>query len=96
MGRAKPQRKTGYLALYEYDELADLVVVVLTVRHQREQDYFGCDTGTHMVEVPILVPHLPIWLTTHREIRSSARIRAVYDCPAEAVPVALLAAGGGR
>lgn len=30
--------KSGYLALYEYDEMADLVVV-LAVRHQREQDY---------------------------------------------------------
>ncbi len=30
--------KTGYLALYEYDEVNDLVIV-LAVRHQREQDY---------------------------------------------------------
>ncbi len=30
--------KTGYLALDEYDEVADLVIV-LAVRHQREQDY---------------------------------------------------------
>lgn len=30
--------KTGYLALYQYDEAADMVVV-LAVRHQREQDY---------------------------------------------------------
>ncbi len=30
--------RTGYLALYEYDEAADLAVV-LAVRHQREQDY---------------------------------------------------------
>ena len=30
--------KTGYLALYEYDETSDLVIV-LAVRHQREQDY---------------------------------------------------------
>ncbi len=30
--------KTGYLALYEYDEASDLVIV-LAVRHQREQDY---------------------------------------------------------
>lgn len=30
--------KTGYLAVYEYDEEADLVLV-LAVRHQREQDY---------------------------------------------------------
>lgn len=31
--------KTGYLALYQYDESADMVVV-LAVRHQREQDYY--------------------------------------------------------
>jgi plasmid stabilization system protein ParE len=30
--------RTGYLALYEYDEPSDLVIV-LAVRHQREQDY---------------------------------------------------------
>lgn len=30
--------KTGYIALYEYDEAADLVIV-LAVRHQREEDY---------------------------------------------------------
>ena len=30
--------RTGYLALYEYDEPSDLVVV-LAVRHQRERDY---------------------------------------------------------
>lgn len=30
--------RTGYLAMYEYDEVADLVIV-LAVRHQREQDY---------------------------------------------------------
>ncbi|MBK6570753.1 MAG: type II toxin-antitoxin system RelE/ParE family toxin [Burkholderiales bacterium] len=30
--------RTGYLAVYEYDEEADLVLV-LAVRHQREQDY---------------------------------------------------------
>ena len=30
--------KSGYLALYGYDEHAD-VALVLAVRHQREQDY---------------------------------------------------------
>jgi plasmid stabilization system protein ParE len=30
--------KTGYLALYQFDEAADMVIV-LAVRHQREQDY---------------------------------------------------------
>ncbi|WP_048438391.1 LysR family transcriptional regulator [Caenimonas sp. SL110] len=43
--------------------------------------------------VPVLpmlkVPPLPIWLTVHREIRTSPRIRAVYDFLAGAVPRAL-------
>ncbi len=43
--------------------------------------------------VPILpaikIPPLPIWLTVHREIRTSRRIRAVYDFLATAVPKAL-------
>jgi len=30
--------KTGYVALYEYDETAD-VVLVLAIRHQREAGY---------------------------------------------------------
>ena len=42
--------------------------------------------------VPILpmlkIPPLPIWLTVHREIRTSRRIRAVYDFLATAVPKA--------
>jgi DNA-binding transcriptional LysR family regulator len=37
----------------------------------------------------IKLPYLPIWLTVHREIRTSQRIRAVYDFLAEAVPEAL-------
>jgi DNA-binding transcriptional LysR family regulator len=43
--------------------------------------------------VPLLpmlrIPPLPIWLTVHREIRTSRRIRAVYDFLASAVPKAL-------
>ncbi|WP_298934424.1 LysR family transcriptional regulator [uncultured Ramlibacter sp.] len=35
------------------------------------------------------IPPLPIWLTVHREIRTSVRIRAVYDFLAQAVPRAL-------
>lgn len=35
------------------------------------------------------LPALPMWLTVHREIRTSARIRAVYDFLAQAVPGAL-------
>ena len=37
----------------------------------------------------IKIPPLPIWLTVHREIRTSPRIRAVYDFLANAVPRAL-------
>ena len=35
-----------------------------------------------MVELPVL----PVWLTVHRELRTSARIRAVYDFLASEVP----------
>lgn len=43
--------------------------------------------------VPLLpmlkIAPLPVWLTVHREIRTSSRIRAVYDFLAQAVPEAL-------
>lgn len=43
--------------------------------------------------VPLLpmlrIPPLPIWLTVHREIRTSQRIRAVYDFLAATIPKAL-------
>lgn len=43
--------------------------------------------------VPVLpqlaIPALPLWLAVHREIRSSRRVRAVYDFLAQAVPKAL-------
>lgn len=35
------------------------------------------------------IPALPVWLTVHREIRTSPRFRAVYDFLADAVPKAL-------
>jgi DNA-binding transcriptional LysR family regulator len=35
------------------------------------------------------MPTLPVWLAVHREIRSSARIRALYDFLAKAIPPAL-------
>ena len=47
------------------------------------------DTGLVPVLPMIKVPPLPIWLTVHREIRTSPRIRAVYDFLADAVPRAL-------
>jgi len=35
------------------------------------------------------IPPIPLWLAVHREIRTSARIRAVYDFLAKVVPEAL-------
>lgn len=40
--------------------------------------------------LPMLkIPPLPVWLTVHREIRTNARIRAVYDFLADSVPAEL-------
>jgi len=35
------------------------------------------------------IPRLPLWLVAHRELRSSPRIRQVYDFLAQAIPAAL-------
>lgn len=40
------------------------------------------------------MPRLPVWLTVHRELRTSARIRAVYDFLADEVPGALAGGSG--
>jgi DNA-binding transcriptional LysR family regulator len=40
-----------------------------------------------LLELPM--PTLPVWLAVHREIRSSARIRVLYDFLAEAILAAL-------
>jgi DNA-binding transcriptional LysR family regulator len=44
--------------------------------------------------VPVLprvlaIPPLPMWLAVHREIRTSQRVRAVYDFLAKALPATL-------
>lgn len=53
-------------------------------------DYVARTDAQLVPLVPMLkLPVLPIWLTVHREIRTSARIRAVYDFLAGAVPKAL-------
>ena len=38
-----------------------------------------------MVALPLdlAIPPLPVWLTTHRELFTSHRIRAIYDALAE-------------
>lgn len=53
-------------------------------------DYLAAtDRDVQAILPMIKVPPLPIWLTVHREIRTSRRIRAVYDFIAQALPKAL-------
>lgn len=53
-------------------------------------DYVARTDSQVVPVVPMLrIPPLPIWLTVHREIRTSRRIREVYDFLAGAVPAAL-------
>jgi DNA-binding transcriptional LysR family regulator len=53
-------------------------------------DYLARSDGQLVPILPMIkIPPLPIWLTVHREIRTSRRIRAVYDFLAAAVPKAL-------
>jgi DNA-binding transcriptional LysR family regulator len=53
-------------------------------------DYLARTDNRLVALLPMIrIPPLPIWLTVHREIRTSRRIRAVYDFLAHAVPKAL-------
>jgi DNA-binding transcriptional LysR family regulator len=53
-------------------------------------DYMARGDSGVLPLLPMLkIPPLPVWLTVHREIRSSSRIRAVYDFLAQAVPESL-------
>jgi len=47
------------------------------------------DPGLVRLAIDLPLPRLPVWLTVHREIRSSRRIRLVYDFLAKAIPAAL-------
>ena len=52
-------------------------------------DYLAATDRDVVAVLPMIkVPPLPIWLTVHREIRTSRRIRAVYDFLSQAVPKA--------
>jgi DNA-binding transcriptional LysR family regulator len=53
-------------------------------------DYVARTDAQVLPVLPMLkIPPLSIWLTVHREIRTSRRIRQVYDFLAQAVPKAL-------
>ncbi len=52
-------------------------------------DYLAATDKDVVAVLPMIkVPPIPIWLTVHREIRTSRRIRAVYDFLSQAVPKA--------
>lgn len=53
-------------------------------------DYLIRSDSAVVALLPMLkIPPLPVWLTVHREIRTSQRIRAVYDFLAQAIPRSL-------
>lgn len=53
-------------------------------------DYLAATDRNVVAVLPMIkVPPIPIWLTVHREIRTSRRIRAVYDFLSQTVPKAL-------
>jgi DNA-binding transcriptional LysR family regulator len=53
-------------------------------------DYVARSDPSVVPLLPMLkIPPLPMWLASHREIRHSQRIRAVWDFLAQAVPTAL-------
>jgi DNA-binding transcriptional LysR family regulator len=53
-------------------------------------DYVARTDATLVAVLPALkIPPIPVWLAVHREIRTSARIRAVFDFLSDAVPAAL-------
>jgi DNA-binding transcriptional LysR family regulator len=53
-------------------------------------DYLARHDTEILPLLPMLkIPPLPMWLTVHREVRTSKLIRAVYDFLAQAVPKAL-------
>ena len=63
-----------------------------------ERQHFALRTDPDVVallpELPL--PELPIWLTVHREIRTSRKIRAAYDFLAKEVPGALASISAAR
>ena len=49
-------------------------------------DIVAAETSGISRVLPDLPPiEFPVWLTTHRELQSSARIRLVFDCLASAL-----------
>jgi DNA-binding transcriptional LysR family regulator len=53
-------------------------------------DYLArTDSGVVPLLPMLKIPPIPVWLAVHREIRTSKRIRAVYDFLGQAIPNAL-------
>jgi len=53
-------------------------------------DYMArTEAGLVRVLPALKIPPIPVWLVVHREIRTSPRIRAVFDFLGEAIPSAL-------
>lgn len=56
----------------------------------------GTDPNVQTVLPELVLPVFPLWLVVHRELHTSARIRAVYDFLAEAVTLTLQTSAQGQ
>ena len=78
----------GRLALRTDDLMAYWAAVQAGMGIGFVADYvIRSDPSVQRLHLPGLpLPRLPVWLTVHRDIRTTPRIRAVYDWLAQAIP----------
>ena len=62
----------------------------------KSEHLIGSDPKVTAILPMIELPVLPIWLTVHRELRTSALMRAVFDFLAQEVPLVLQKQDGDR
>lgn len=72
----------------------DLIVVWQAVRAGLgigfvSEHQLRLDPAVHVVLPKVRIEPLPVWLAVHKEIRTSQRIRAVYDFLSDALPRAI-------
>ena len=72
----------------------DLIVVWQAVRAGLgigfvSEHQLRLDPAVHVVLPKVRIEPLPVWLAVHKEIRTSKRIRAVYDFLSDALPRAI-------
>jgi len=71
------------------DQVAYFEAMVAGVGIGAMQSFLARDRGLVPVLPDILIPPLPVWLTAHQELRTSARVRCVFDFLAERLAASL-------